>query len=98
MLKLCAEAGSIFCGAGLPFAVKSKAECIFLQLFRRREQVMHGTQISFQSEIRFRQILCLDDSMVLIYCLCAQQMGLGKQLDTDGAGQGEKQDRYDHFH
>lgn len=98
MLKLCAEAGSIFCGAGLPFAVKSKAECIFLQLFRRREQVMHGTQISFQSEIRFRQILCLDDSMVLIYCLRAQQMGLGKQLDTDGAGQGEKQDRYDHFH
>jgi len=25
-------------------------------------------------------------------------MGLGKQLDTYGAGQGEKQDRYDHFH
>lgn len=87
MLKLCAEAGSIFCGAGLPFAVKSKAECIFLQLFRRREQVMHGTQISFQSEIRFCQILCLNDSLILIYSLCTQQMGLGKQLDADSTGQ-----------
>ena len=60
--------------------------------------ILHGIYVALQREVRFRQILCLDDSMVLIYCLCAQQMGLGKQLDTDGAGQGEKQDRYDHFH
>ena len=98
MYQLGLIAAAIFCGTEVPAAVKSKSECIVADLFRRREQILHGIYVALQREVRFRQILCLDDSVVLIYCLCAQQMGLGKQLDTDGAGQGEKQDRYDHFH
>ena len=48
-------------------AVKSKSECIVADLFRRREQILHGIYVTLQREVRFRQILCLDDSMVLIY-------------------------------
>ena len=80
MYQLGLIAAAIFCGTEVPAAVKSKSECIVADLFRRREQILHGIYVALQREVRFRQILCLDDSVVLIYCLCAQQMGLGKQL------------------
>ena len=59
---------------------------------------MHGAQIALRSQIRFRQILCQDNGVILVDCLCAQQMRFGEQLNADSTGKGEKQDRYDHFH